>query len=143
MCSDPQSNLTEERVPGSMSQRVVYSLEVVHIDEEKTESAVLPRLLVEIKIEACAIAQAGQRVKVGELANLGSNLVALKQDGAQVNAGGDDCLFMIARASAFAIIKSEGPEHTAISAKDRARPARLEAKRLSQGLIRRPERDRC
>ena len=70
----------QQRVAGGMAEKVVDLLEAVEVDAEQRQLAAVRGghrdLAVELAVEAAAIGQAGQRIVLGEVAQIGFGLLA-------------------------------------------------------------------
>src|SRR5579872_7012160 len=87
-----------------------------------------------------AVWQAGQRVVISELRDLGARFLTLDRKRAEVNAGLDDPFMPARGCAAFPEIESEGSDHAAVLGLDRRGPARAQTQFQRHSLVGLPTR---
>ena len=70
----------QQRVAGGVAEQVVDLLEAIEVEAEQCQAAAIRRgrrdLAIELVVEAAAVGQAGQRIVLGEVAQIGFGLFA-------------------------------------------------------------------
>ncbi len=138
--AEPHADLGDQRVPGSMAERIVDPLEMVDVDQHQPVAAAGGAHLGNGAVELAAVRQSGQRVEIGKTVIAGADLVMLDRDGAEMDAGRDDLAFEFAGAARAREIEGEGADDAAVAGLDRGRPAGAQAERQGKAGIGRPKR---
>jgi hypothetical protein len=126
----PAPDFADQAIPHGMPHAVIYLLEIVHVEQEQAEPALLnAHGLSDFLVECITVGQACELIVVGKVLQLAADFRPFHGDRTEVDTGVDQLALHVARSARFAVVECKGANHPALGGFDRAGPAGLQPQR--------------